>query len=117
MVVRGVGGGVADNTLLHVARLLPTAKDPLRLQLANECFGTKVIAAPMKLDGREQATMESPSSSDGSWICSQRADPDPSSHPLLVLHSVTHHTCRSSWASYAALCVFANGMEPPLKNI
>ena len=41
-----LGDGVTDDTLLHIARFLPTAKDLLRLQLTNKRFSTKCIAAP-----------------------------------------------------------------------
>jgi hypothetical protein len=41
-----LGDGVTDDTLLHIASFLPTARDLLRLQLTNKRFGTKCIAAP-----------------------------------------------------------------------
>ena len=41
-----LGDGVTDDTLLHIASFLPTAKDLLRLQLTNTRFSTKCIAAP-----------------------------------------------------------------------
>ena len=41
-----LGDSVTDDTLLHIASFLPTAKDLLRLQLTNKRFSAKVIAAP-----------------------------------------------------------------------
>ena len=41
-----LGDGVTDDTLLHIARVLPAAKDLLRLQLTNRRFAAKVILAP-----------------------------------------------------------------------
>ena len=41
-----LGDGITDDTLLHIARFLPAAKDLLRLQLTNKRFTAKVIAAP-----------------------------------------------------------------------
>ena len=41
-----MGDGVTDDTLLHIAHFLPTAKDLLRLQLTNRRFSSKAIAAP-----------------------------------------------------------------------
>ena len=35
-----------DDTLLHIASFLPTARDLLRLQLTNRRFAAKIIAAP-----------------------------------------------------------------------
>ena len=38
--------GVTDDTLLHIARFLPTAKDLLCLQLACPRFAARIIPAP-----------------------------------------------------------------------
>ena len=46
-----LGDGVTDDTLLHIACFLPTAKDLLRLALTNKRFGAKVIAAPSVIGG------------------------------------------------------------------
>ena len=46
-----LGDGITDDTLLHIARFLPTARDLLRLQLANKRFGARCIAAPSGGDG------------------------------------------------------------------
>ena len=40
-----LGDGITDDTLLHIASFLPTARDLLSLQLACPRFATKVIAA------------------------------------------------------------------------
>ena len=40
-----LGGAVTDDTLLHIASFLPTARDLLALQLACPRFAAKVIAA------------------------------------------------------------------------
>ena len=37
-----LGDGITDNTLLHIASFLPTARDLLCLQLACPRFATKV---------------------------------------------------------------------------
>ena len=41
-----LGHGIADDTLLHLFRFLPTARDLLCLQLTCPRFATKLIAAP-----------------------------------------------------------------------
>ena len=41
-----LGDGITDDTLLHIASFIPTAKDLLCLQLACPRFAAKVIAAP-----------------------------------------------------------------------
>ena len=41
-----LGDGVTDDTLLHIACFLSTAKDLLSLQLTNKRPGIKCIAAP-----------------------------------------------------------------------
>ena len=41
-----LGEGITDDTLLAIARFLPTAKDLLVLQLTCPRFTAKVIAAP-----------------------------------------------------------------------
>ena len=41
-----LGDGVTDDTLLHIARVLPTAEDLLRLQLTNRRFSAKCTAPP-----------------------------------------------------------------------
>ena len=41
-----LGDGTTDDTLLHIARFLPTAKDLLNLQLACPRFAAKVIPSP-----------------------------------------------------------------------
>ena len=46
-----LGDGITDDTLLHVARFLPTAKDLLRLGLTSTRFTTKCIAAPSVSSG------------------------------------------------------------------
>jgi len=46
-----LGDGVTDDTLLHIASFLGTAKDLLRLQLTNKRFAAKVIAAPSVSSG------------------------------------------------------------------
>ena len=43
-----LGDGITDDTLLHIARFLPTAKDLLRLHLTNRRFSTKCIAASQR---------------------------------------------------------------------
>ena len=42
-----LGGGATDDTLLNIARFLPTARDLLCLKLTNSRFAAKVIAAPI----------------------------------------------------------------------
>ena len=46
-----LGDGITDDTLLHIVRFLPTAKDLLRLQLTCPRFAAKVIAAPSSVIG------------------------------------------------------------------
>ena len=41
-----LGDGITDDTLLHIATFLPTAKDFVRLQLTNPRFAAKAVAAP-----------------------------------------------------------------------
>ena len=41
-----LGDGITDDTLLHIARFLPTAKDLLALCLTCPRFAAKIIAAP-----------------------------------------------------------------------
>jgi hypothetical protein len=41
-----LGDGITDDTLLHIARFLPTAEDLLRLKLTKKRFGVKCIVAP-----------------------------------------------------------------------
>ena len=43
-----LGDGITDDTLLSVARFLPSAKDLLCLQLACPRFAAKIIAAPRR---------------------------------------------------------------------
>ena len=40
-----LGGGITDDTLLHIARFLPTARDLLCFGLACPRFAAKIIAA------------------------------------------------------------------------
>ena len=40
-----LGDGIADDTLLHIARFLPTARDLLCLGLTCPRFAAKIIAA------------------------------------------------------------------------
>ena len=40
-----LGDGITDDTLLNIARFLPTAKDLLCLKLTNSRFAAKIIAA------------------------------------------------------------------------
>ena len=42
-----LGDGITDDTLLNIARFLPTAKDLLCLKLTDKRFGAKIIAAPI----------------------------------------------------------------------
>ena len=46
-----MGDGVTDDTLLHIASFITTAKDLLRLQLTNKRFSSKCIAAPSSVSG------------------------------------------------------------------
>ena len=39
-----LGDGITDDTLLHIARFLPTARDLLCLMLTNSRFAAKIIA-------------------------------------------------------------------------
>ena len=48
-----LGDGITDDTLLHIVRFLPTARDLLCLLLANRRFRTKCIAAAP--NGAEEA--------------------------------------------------------------
>ena len=41
-----LGDGVTDDTLLHIACFLPTAKDLVRFKLTNKRLSIKCIAAP-----------------------------------------------------------------------
>ena len=41
-----LGDRVTDDTLLHIASFLASARDLLRLQLTNKRFSVKCIAAP-----------------------------------------------------------------------
>ena len=40
-----LGDGITDDTLLNIARFLPTAKDLLCLMLTNSRFAAKIIAS------------------------------------------------------------------------
>ena len=40
------GDGITDDTLLHIARFLPTAEDLLRLQLTNKRFADTTLDLP-----------------------------------------------------------------------
>ena len=46
-----LGNGITDDTLLNIARFLPTAKDLLCLKLTDKRFGAKIIAAPREVGG------------------------------------------------------------------
>ena len=46
-----LGDGITDDTLLHLAHFLPTARDLLCLQLTCLRFAAKVIAAPIGSGG------------------------------------------------------------------
>ena len=50
-----LGDGITDDTLLNIARFLPTARDLLCLMLSNKRFGIKCIAAPGVGSGGEGA--------------------------------------------------------------
>ena len=50
-----LGNGITDDTLLHIARFLPTARDLLGLQLTCPRFAAKVIAAPSVPSGKGAA--------------------------------------------------------------
>ena len=47
-----LGDGITDDTLLHIAGFLPTAKDLLALGLACPSFAAKIISAPSVAGGR-----------------------------------------------------------------
>ena len=46
-----LGDGVTDDTLLHIASFITSARDLLRLQLTNKRFSVKCIAAPSASSG------------------------------------------------------------------
>ena len=53
-----LGHGITDDTLLHIASMLSTANDLLRLQLTNKRFAAKVIAGPSSGGGGPAAAPE-----------------------------------------------------------
>ena len=50
-----LGDGIADDTLLNIARFLPSARDLVCLQLTNKRFAAKVIAAGPRIGARGEA--------------------------------------------------------------
>ena len=55
-----LGDGITDDTLLHIASFLPTAKDLLSFQLACPRFAAKVIVAPTRGGGAVRGAAAAP---------------------------------------------------------
>ena len=55
-----LGDGITDDTLLHISRFLPTARDLLCLKLSNKRFTTKCIPAPSGSAAAEGAAAAAP---------------------------------------------------------
>ena len=55
-----LGDGITDETLLNIARFVPTARNLLSLQLACPRFAAKVIASPSGGDGGEAPAAAAP---------------------------------------------------------
>ena len=55
-----LGDGITDDTLLHIAHFLPTAKDLMCLGLACPRFAAKIIAAPSSGGGGGAAPAPAP---------------------------------------------------------